>query len=451
MTKRIVLSGVLIPEGRCLAGFSGGADSTALMYLLAEAMLEGSTKPEAVHVNHGLRGKEADGDEDFCRELCASLGIPFHSVRVELRGRTDENACRDARFRAFLKVMGETGITQLVLAHNRDDLAETFLMRLMRGAGTEGLACMGPKDSRDGYTILRPMLQNGRAEIREALKTAGIPWREDSLNASENYLRNNVRGKLIPLMESMSPGVTARIASTAEILTAENRELQRQAELFLSVHSREDWLDPKALQEVPKALHGRILRSWWKRNAPDLAEHALNAKQTAELVKAASEARATVNLPAGMTAFKARNGMYIKGSQARSTDEVPYGREEIRFGGIVLRTVGTKGNPGDGLRSQEIPDGFLTDGCVIRTRRDGDRIRPFGMNGSRKLQDYLTDRGIDEPWRDRIPLLCRGNEVIMAAGVGTGAVPRWKPEENNIRLEWTGDLPWTERKGEPGK
>ena len=85
---------------------------------------------------------------------------------------------------------------------------------------------------------------------------------------------------------------------------------------------------------------------------------------------------------------------------------------------------------------------------MIRTRQPGDRIRPFGMKGSRKLQDYLTDRSIDEPWRDEIPLLCRRNEVLFVAGVGTGAVPEWDADEDNVRLCWEGDLPWILKKRE---
>ena len=93
------------------------------------------------------------------------------------------------------------------------------------------------------------------------------------------------------------------------------------------------------------------------------------------------------------------------------------------------------------MTEQEVPAGFAKD-CIIRSRRPGDRIQPFGMRGSRKLQDYLTDRGIDEPWRDRIPLLCRGNEVLLAAGVGAGNIPEWKKNEAHDRLRWLGDMPW---------
>ena len=96
----IVIDPCLIPEGRCLAGFSGGADSTAMMLLLAEYSDRGMVMPEAVHVNHGLRGREADDDESFCRDFCESLHIPLHIVRVELNGKSDENSCREARFSA---------------------------------------------------------------------------------------------------------------------------------------------------------------------------------------------------------------------------------------------------------------------------------------------------------------------------------------------------------------
>ena len=95
----------------------------------------------------------------------------------------------------------------------------------------------------------------------------------------------------------------------------------------------------------------------------------------------------------------------------------------------------------DGITEQEVPEEMLH-GCILRTRRNGDRIRPFGMNGSKKLQDYFVDRKVDEPVRSRIPLICRGSEVLMAAGVGTGNIPEWKRENRNIRIVWKGKMPW---------
>lgn len=433
-----------LPDGRCLVGFSGGADSTALMLLLAEERDAGHILPEAVHVNHGLRGAESDGDEAFCRDLSKELGVMLHTERAELNGKSDENSCREERFRCFRKVMAETGIRSLVLAHNRDDLAETFLMRLLRGAGMEGLACMSGRDEQADCTIFRPMLEIGREEIRHALMQCGIQWREDSLNESDAYLRNRIRRELIPLMNELSEGATERIARTAKILTGENQFLQNLAECFLEKHSEGYSIEAQMLGKQPAALQHRILRTWWIRNSPVRKEHTLNARQTGELVSLVTAERGKVNLPGGMHAVKGRRGMYLTGFPKAIPEEISFesaASGKIMFGNVALETGCSEGNPGNGITEQEVPADFFR-GCVIRSRREGDRIRPFGMEGTRKLQDYLTDRGIDEPMRDEIPLICRGNEVLMAAGIGTGAVPRWSADAENIRVKWRGRMPW---------
>ena len=151
-----------LPEGPCLMGLSGGADSVGLMHLLLPLREKNGFQLEAVHVNHGLRGAESDGDEAFARELCAREGVPFRSVRLELGGRRDENAAREARYKVFEETMRELGLRTLILAHQMDDQAETFLMRLLRGAGPEGLAGMRPEEKRGEYTLLRTMLETIR-------------------------------------------------------------------------------------------------------------------------------------------------------------------------------------------------------------------------------------------------------------------------------------------------
>ena len=436
-----------IPEGRILAGFSGGADSTALILLLAAERDAGRNEPEAVHVNHGLRGSESDMDETFCRTTCERLKIPFHVIRPDLRGRSDENSCRDARFAAFDTVMKKTGIRILALGHNRNDVSETFMMRLLRGAGPDGLSCMNGMDYREEYAICRPLIHCSREEIRTALRNAGEEWREDSSNRNERYLRNSVREQLIPLMERLAPGAAGRIAQTAEMLSNENSFLQEEAGNFLKDYASGFRIDPEPLSKFPPAMQARILRAWWKQNAPVLREHALNAEKTAELTALAGADRGKVNLPGGLYAVKSKNGIYLTGLQKQHFKEVPYREGSICFGKVTLKTIPSRNGHGNGVTEQEVPRSFLRD-CVIRTRQPGDRIRPFGMKGSRKLQDYLTDRSIDEPWRDEIPLLCRRNEVLFVAGVGTGAVPEWDADEDNVRLCWEGDLPWILKKRE---
>ncbi len=429
------------PEGAALLGLSGGADSVALLYLLLPFRDAGQLHLEAVHVNHGIRGGEADGDERFSRELCEKEGVPFHSFRLSLGERRDENAARNGRYACFRTCLRETGIRQLILAHQRDDQAETFLMRLMRGAGPEGLGCMRPVEEREGYLLLRPMLDLGGAELREALRRSGIPWREDASNAENGYLRNRIRHGLLPRMEELVPGSARRIARTAEMIGTEHEALIR-AESGPDGIAGKDWIRLEDLTGLPEAGRREALRRWWRRNGPRMEERALSYPQTEALTALTEAAPGTViNLPGGWRAERGREHLHLIPPEGGSLPPAAWQPEGTAFGPFFLESGPSEGTPGDGAFSQEVPPDFL-EGCEIRTRRPGDRIRPFGMKGSRLLQDYLTDRKIDRPWRDRIPLLCRGGEVLLAAGVGAGAVPEWRKDEPHIRLTWRGEMPW---------
>ena len=427
-----------IPEGRCLVGVSGGADSTAMLKCLKS--LSG-IEPEAVHINHGLRGDESDGDEAFVRKLCREMDVPLHVFRADLKNRRDENSAREARYSFFSQCAESTGIDTLVLAHHSDDLAETCIMRLLRGTGPEGLGCMRRIERRGNLRILRPMLGIRREEIRNALKEEGIPWREDSSNIQSIYLRNAVRLRLMPIMEEMAPGSAGRIARTCEMISAENEMIDTQVDKFLKDFAGERWIDWMALRLHSAAMQARILRRWVKINSPARAERELSAEQTDALVRLAAGDGRKINLPGGLFAVRGRQALHLTGFPSASVPETPLDRKGVPFGIWKLDILPGGDNPGDGVTVQEIPEAMLKE-CVIRNRRPGDWIRPFGMSGRRKLSDYLIDRGIDEPWRNEIPLLCRGNEVIWVAGVGTGDVPMWNRDKRNLRLTWTGRMPW---------
>ena len=428
-------------EGNFLIGLSGGADSVALAMMLLPEIREGRIRAAAVHVNHGLRGEESDEDERFTRELCDELGIRYLAFRAELSGRRDEAASRKARYSCFRQAMKETGADALMLAHHADDQAETFMMRLLRGAGAEGLQCMAEEMETDGIRILRPMLKLGRDEIREALRKDGIRWREDSSNRDKAYLRNRIRLELIPLMEEIAPGATGRICAAAELIRTDNEALQNAAREKFAGAARADLLKTDELETAPEAVRSRTLRMWWRAFGPKLDEHELSSFQTRQLTELLKSERGKVNLPGGYHADRSPGLLHLTGP----VREIPVPSEisgtETRFEGFLLTETPSEGNPGDGKRTQEVPAGF-TAGCQIRTRRPGDRIRPFGSRGSRKLQDYLTDRKIPEPFRDRIPLLCRGSEVLMVCGVGAGNIPDWHDEGPKTRLTWHGDMPW---------
>ena len=432
-----------IPEGSYIAGISGGADSVALLMMLLPLIRSEKIRIEAVHVNHGIRGEAADRDAEFCRELCGRNNVPFYLFNIDLKEHTDEETARRARFRCFRHRAEETGADGIILTHHADDQAETFIMRLMRGSGPDGLGCMSAESSIAGLRILRPLLSIRRQEIRDALAEEGIAWTEDATNEETDYLRNFIRIRLIPEMEERIPGAAERIARTSEMIREENDLLDGQALEILPGISGRYWINAEELAKLHAAMRSRVLREWWRRNGPLLDERELSAAKTLELRALADAVAGTVNLPGGYRAVRGRKVIHLIPADSVKAEPVSWKPPAAAAAGITLRMMESAGSPGNGKTSQEVPAWMMAEELTLRTREPGDWIRPFGMNGRKKLQDYFTDRGIDSAWRDSIPLLCRGKEVLLAAGVGAGGIPAFDTGADNVRLEWEGEMPWT--------
>ena len=231
------------PGDRICAAVSGGTDSVALLLALhaansvpREALGVGLS---AVHVHHGLRGEEADADLAFVRDLCARLDVPLHvhqaSVpeRVEQTGETVEEAARTIRYSFFESLIASGQADSVLTAHTLDDQAETVLMKLLRGAWTEGLSAIHPvvvvpsaAGGRSGK-ILRPMLGVRRGQIEAFLRESGQVWREDASNAETIYTRNRVRHHLVPMLREFNPGLDQTLANLAELARGEESHWQR--------------------------------------------------------------------------------------------------------------------------------------------------------------------------------------------------------------------------------
>ena len=237
---------LLRPGMRLAVGLSGGADSVALVRALAERSGELGLVLHAAHLHHGLRGAEADGDLEFCRELAAKLGLPFHEERVDAAAEaradrksgkpaeTIEEAARRLRYSWFRQLLSKSPPHAVVLdavatAHTLDDQAETVLAKFLRGAWTEGLAGIAPKLKNPEGTILRPLLAVTRAEIEAYLHGLGQEWREDSSNRHLTFTRNRIRHELLPLLEGWNPRLREHLAQMAEL--ARDEEAWWQAEL----------------------------------------------------------------------------------------------------------------------------------------------------------------------------------------------------------------------------
>lgn len=432
-----------------LAGVSGGADSVALLHLL---LLRGC-RVTALHVNHGLRGEGSDGDEQFVRALCEKLGVRLRTYRAVPPAHPGEDWARKVRYGFFLRAAAETGCHALVLAHHRDDQAETMLLHLLRGAGLTGLAGMAAESERDGLHIFRPLLGFSRQQLRDALIEAGQTWREDESNADTRYLRNAVRHELLPMMERMAPGASGRIADAARLLRREEDAMQAEAETAFAActgHTADIWwAKAAALERLPKALQVRVLRGLWLRAAGNgMEEHSLSMAQTGgltALVNAGAGERC--NLPGGWHGVRGWKCVHLVPPMRKEDDtQVPVGEAGAVLGGVRLQCMpAMDGQMGNGRDGQSMPRALLS-GCVLRYPRPGDWLIPFGHTHRQALRDYLVRRHVDAPLRRWIPLLCRGDEVLLAAGVGAGNVPRMKEtnEESDVMLRWQGDMPWAE-------
>ena len=414
-------------SGKVLIGLSGGADSVALLCALCEIRTEIGVTPMAIYVNHGLR-TEAEEEEAFCAALCGRLRVPFsvRCVSVSAKGSLEASA-RDARYRAFQDEMNETGCGTLVLAHHMDDQAETLLLHLCYGAGSDGLAGM----SEYRTPTWRPLLGLRRETLRSALREIGQEWREDQSNANPEYTRNYLRLRVMPMLEALYPEAVSAMARTSIILQGENDYLQKSCLAWLEQNtSKGPWpfIMVAPLRDMHIAMRRRILRMYAARFGLSL-----EFSHTEALVNLAeSESGAACNLPMGWQGLKTRDRIHLIAPKQNN--------RKMQWDPDLLRLC-VSSEKVNGRQAHAIPAG-LYEKAKLRTRLPGDWIRSFGMHGTMKLKDYMISRNVDRPFRADWPLLCEGSEVLWVIGIGASERLRVDPQaKDHFILSFSGDLP----------
>ena len=411
---------------RILVGLSGGADSVALLQALHALREEKGLTLYAAYVNHGLR-EDAEKEEAFCADLCHKLQIPFSIRRVQLApSGSVEAEARACRYAALRDVMRETGAETLALAHHMDDQAETVLMHLMYGAGSDGLSGMAEYRK----PLWRPLLTVRRADIREALNALGQSWCEDESNDDPTFTRNYIRSRIVPDMERAYPRTVEAIARAAAILREEDACLDAMTNAWLEKNSAAGpwpFLLTAPLCTEPMALKRRILRAYAARYGL-----LLEFSQVEELIALLNgEPGGKCNLPQGWRAQKTKERLHFVS---------PEPKDRRMWQMELLKPKQFDGKMGDGKIEQAVP-GALLQKARLRTRQPGDRITPFGMRGSMKLKDYMISRDIDQPFRDDWPLLCADHEVLWVIGVGVSEKLRITETDDAIMLAFAGKLP----------
>jgi tRNA(Ile)-lysidine synthase len=267
--KTITDSSLLERGDHLLLAVSGGPDSVALLWALVLLSIEYELKLTTAHLNHGLRGAEAEAEERFVHSLCAGMGINCISRTVDIRilqkgkGKSLEEVGREERYRFLDETAKSCGAKKIATGHQRDDQAETVLINLLRGSGLEGLKGIVPL--REGR-IIRPLLHVGRVEIMEFLNREGLSYFIDSSNSSPQYLRNRIRHQLIPeLTAQYNPGVVKGLSQTAEIVRREDDYLQATVRQILRqwgiVPGESEILLPLVdFIDLHEALQGRVIK-----------------------------------------------------------------------------------------------------------------------------------------------------------------------------------------------
>ncbi|HTM26872.1 MAG TPA: tRNA lysidine(34) synthetase TilS [Vicinamibacterales bacterium] len=431
------------PGARILVALSGGADSVALLLILRALQDEGVVEVAgAAHLNHQLRGADADADEAFCAALAGRIGVPFISERVDVAAlaraqkRSLEDAARTARYAFLARAADRLGAHAIAVAHTREDQAETFLLRLLRGAGTRGLAAIQPRAGR----VVRPLLEVERAALRAFLEQLGESFREDATNADVSIPRNRVRHELIPFLRShFSPGVVGVLAREAALARQDEEFLQAEAiKLAARIVLFEDdaiRIDIAGLRDASPALTSRVVQAALQHHAgrkPIAFDHIKQVLALAAGLERPSQGAAkagSVSLP-GQTAARTGGSIVLRRrlvhrSPAREggnsfafplsiPGEVELGPQRLAVGaerlpalyGEALRWAGRGTEVGIAEASVHLPLG-------VRSRRPGDRFTPLGGPGARKLQDFLVDRKVARDVREGLPLVVDGRDRIV--------------------------------------
>lgn len=423
---------------RLLVALSGGVDSVALLCMLHEMRKSLDLTLFAAHVDHCIRGAESRADAEYCLALCQRLDIPIRVRTIDVptlsrqTGEGIETAARRLRYDALRQIKTELGAEWIALAHHLNDQAETVLMHMMRGCGPEGICGMAERTD----DLYRPLLNTPKAALESWLLERGIAWREDSTNLDPFTPRNALRLHVLPALEESYPRASEAIARFAQSAQCENRLMNRLTDEFLSGHLQSLPCGLRLLhpEEADEAILRRALRR--------ICAHPLSSDRLTELTALCRKTRGRMTISRSLTAERTPNAIYLLQNPVDYPEPVPLLEEgSVAFGSLGSLSIkpSAKAPITDDPYRQAL-DADALQGAVLRTRRDGDRFRPLGA-GDRLLSDCLTDRKIDRPLRDHIPLIAIGSRVLWIVGIGISQDARLRPDTRTaVELCWNSGI-----------
>jgi tRNA(Ile)-lysidine synthase len=430
---RVWLENHALAQDAWAVAVSGGADSVALLLLIWAHFPKKQRRLCVLHFDHATR-PESVADAQFVQKLSRALGLRYATARRAPGGATSEAELREARWKFFHKQMIARSARVIFLGHQRDDIAETMLMRLARGSGAGGLSAPRPVRLLDhGAVALRPLLDLGHDELCAALRAAGAEWREDASNASDAYLRNRLRRAVLPAWRAALDGrdLAAGTARSRALLEEDDEALEALARAAQPAVAPGEPLPLMRLTKQPRAIFRRILHGWLNDNGVGEILRASAFEVLLDAVVAARSGRWSAGRGRwlelkddclSLVADQPRDppAMVRRVLQPGETLELPSGAcLQSRLIKVTpkllahLRTGQTGPEAHAWLAWPRADAAF----CV-RSWQAGDRYRPLGAPGRRKLQDLFTDKKIPSRERLRLPLVCTdANDPLWAPGL----------------------------------
>lgn len=395
---------------RVIIGFSGGADSSALLHYFKDRAKE----VVCVHINHMIRAQEADRDESFCRSMCEKYGIELVVHRIDIpalssaRGTGLEQTARDERYRVFYEELSKRSFDSILTAHNANDNTESVIFNLVRGSGANGISGIKPKNGK----ILRPLILATREEILTYCAENGIEYVTDSTNANTEYTRNFIRHKIVPMLSELNPSLHTAVSRMSAALREDESLISAMAETFVLEHCADDKIDREAFNSCHDSIKVRALK---RVSGENLDSKSLeSAIELARVGKTGS----LVNLCKGVS-LKCE-GSYLSFVKTSELARIEFehtlaaGLNEIPKIGLTIAYMTDEAPSGKEL-IQVLRLKNISGALIVRSRREGDTISHGKM--TKKLKKLLCERKIPSHLRDRVPIICDSRGIVAIAGV----------------------------------
>lgn len=416
-------------------GFSGGVDSTALLQLMASWRRAHRTAPPltALHVNHGLHPRSGEW-ENHCAWICRFLDVPFRALRAEVTaaGEGLEAAARDARYSLFEGQVGEGEV--LFLGHHQDDQVETFFLRLLRGAGVEGLAAMSRERPLGRGRVVRPLLALSRGALEAHVLGCGLRCVEDPSNEDVEQDRNYLRHEILPRLERRWPGYRQTVTRASEHLAAAAGQLRDSVPELATLYggAGDPGVPVADLAQAPESEAALALRNWLRERGCRSPEQA-PLQELLRQLRQAGEGRGAELRCGDYRLSRYRDVLYLLPAES-----APPAEPLSLAPGEVLDV------PGVGrLCLERAEEGFwlsADEELELRFRQGGERCHPVTRRRSNSLKKLLQESGIPPWWRERVPLLYLDEELLAVGGLGACRSSRWGGEAHEGEAPW--ELRW---------